>query len=53
MTTQRVTAEGSLQVAEHAASVADAELLFGHAIGARVRTNPEYFWDVMGVGEDQ
>jgi hypothetical protein len=48
-----VTAEGSLQAAEQPASVADAELLFGHAISAGVRTNSEYFWDVMGVGEDQ
>jgi sulfopropanediol 3-dehydrogenase len=45
VTTQRVTAEGSRLVAEHAAAVADAELMFGHAISARLRTNPEYFWD--------
>lgn len=52
VTTQRVTAEGSLEVAEHAASVADAELMFGHAISARLRTNPEYFWDAAGLGDD-
>ncbi len=51
VTTQRVNARGSLQVAEHAASVADAELMFGHAISARLRTNPEYFWDVIDAGE--
>lgn len=52
MTTQRVALEGSLVVAEHAASVADAELMFGHAISARLRTNPEYFWDVAAIGSD-
>ena len=52
VTTQRVTAEGSRLVAEHAAAVADAELMFGHAISARLRTNPEYFWDATpGVEE--
>jgi sulfopropanediol 3-dehydrogenase len=52
VTTQRVTPEGSLAVAEHAAAVADAELMFGHAISARLRTNPEYFWDVAGIEGD-
>jgi hypothetical protein len=32
-------------VAEHAAIVADAELMKGHAISARLRLNPEYFAD--------
>jgi sulfopropanediol 3-dehydrogenase len=43
VTTQRCTAEGNAQVAEAAAVVADAELMFGHAISARLRLNPEYF----------
>ncbi len=47
VTTQRVTARGSMQVAEHAAGLADAELMYGHAISARLRTNPEYFWDAL------
>ncbi len=47
VTTQRVDARGSMVVAEHAASVADAEMMFGHAISARLRTNPEYFWDAL------
>jgi len=45
VTTQRCTAEGSRQVAEHAAAVADAELMRGHAISARLRLNPEFFPD--------
>lgn len=53
VTTQRVAPEGSLAVAEHAAAVADAEQMFGHAISARLRTNPEYFWDVAGIEDDQ
>lgn len=53
VTTQRVTAEGSALVAEHAAAVADAELMFGHAISARLRVNPEYFWDAITDGADQ
>ena len=52
VTTQRVTAEGSRLVAEHAAAVADAELMFGHAISARLRTNPEYFWDAIAEMEE-
>jgi sulfopropanediol 3-dehydrogenase len=43
VTTQRCTAEGSRLVAEHAAAVADAELMRGHAISARLRLNPEFF----------
>jgi sulfopropanediol 3-dehydrogenase len=39
VTTQRCTAEGSMAVAEHDAVVADAELMEGHAISARL--NPE------------
>ncbi len=45
VTTQRCTAEGSRLVAEHAAAVADAELMRGHAISARLRLNPEFFPD--------
>jgi sulfopropanediol 3-dehydrogenase len=45
VTTQRCTAEGSRHVAEHAAAVADAELMRGHAISARLRLNPEFFPD--------
>lgn len=47
VTTQRVTAEGSAHTAEHAAVVADAELMFGHAVSARLRLNPEYFEDAL------
>lgn len=52
VTTQRVAPKGSLEVAEHAAAVADAELMFGHAISARLRTNPEYFWDVARIEDE-
>ena len=45
VTTQRCTAEGSRQVAEAAAVVADAELMYGHAVSSRLRLNPEYFDD--------
>jgi hypothetical protein len=34
-------------VAEPAAIVADAELMAGHAISARLRLNPEFFPDVL------
>lgn len=51
VTTQRCTAAGSLRVAEPAAVVADAELMFGHAISSRLRLNPEYFPDVLEEGE--
>jgi len=47
VTTQRVTAAGSAVVAEPAAVVADAELMFGHAISSRLRLNPEYFPDAL------
>ena len=47
VTTQRCTPEGSLQVAEAAAVVADAELMEGHAISSRLRLNPEYFPEMM------
>jgi sulfopropanediol 3-dehydrogenase len=47
VTTQRCTAAGSVRVAEEAAVVADAELMFGHAISARLRLNPEYFPDIL------
>lgn len=52
VTTQRVTAAGSALVAEHAAAVADAELMFGHAISARLRLNPEYFWDALDTEDE-
>lgn len=48
VTTQRCTPEGDRRVAEHAAVVADAELMFGHAVSARLRLNPEYFPEAMG-----
>lgn len=47
VTTQRCTAEGSKVVAEHTAVVADAELMFGHAVSSRLRLNPEYFPDIV------
>jgi sulfopropanediol 3-dehydrogenase len=53
VTTQRVTATGSALVAEHAAAVADAELMYGHAISARLRRNPEYFWDAFDTGSEE
>ena len=46
VTTQRLTAQGSVAVAEHGAVVADAELMFGHAISARLRLDPKFFPDV-------
>jgi sulfopropanediol 3-dehydrogenase len=49
VTTQRCTAEGSLAVAEHGAVVADAELMFGHAITARLRLDPKFFPDVEAL----
>ena len=53
VTTQRVTAQGSALVAEPAAVVADAELMFGHAISARLRLNPEYFPDALAAQEER
>ena len=47
VTTQRCSAEGSMAIAEHTAVVADAELMFGHAISSRLRLNPEYFPDIV------
>ena len=47
VTTQRCEAAGSRLVAEPAAIVADAELMAGHAISARLRLNPEFFPDVL------
>lgn len=52
VTTQRVTARGSAIVAEPAAAIADAELMFGHAISARLRLNPEYFPDSLMSDEN-
>jgi len=49
VTTVRCTAEGSRRVAEHGAVVADAELMFGHAVSSRLRLNPEYFADALEV----
>jgi len=53
VTTQRVDARGSAAVAEPAAVVADAELMYGHAISARLRLNPEYFGDALEAQEDE
>jgi sulfopropanediol 3-dehydrogenase len=47
VTTQRCDPIGSLAVAEAAAVVADAELMAGHAISARLRLNPEFFPDIL------
>jgi sulfopropanediol 3-dehydrogenase len=52
VTTQRCDAQGSRQVAEPAAVVADAELMEGHAISARLRLNPEFFPDVLEGADD-
>jgi sulfopropanediol 3-dehydrogenase len=49
VTTQRCEPQGSMQVAEPAAVVADAELMAGHAISARLRLNPEFFPDVLEI----
>jgi sulfopropanediol 3-dehydrogenase len=49
VTTQRCGPEGSKQVAEPAAVVADAELMAGHAISSRLRLNPEFFPDILEV----
>lgn len=51
VTTQRCEPQGSLAVAEHAAVVADAEMMYGHAISARLRLNPEYFPEVLELGD--
>jgi sulfopropanediol 3-dehydrogenase len=51
VTTQRCDALGSRSVAEPAAIVADAELMAGHAISARLRLNPEFFPDALASDE--
>ncbi|MET0565672.1 MAG: histidinol dehydrogenase [Acidimicrobiia bacterium] len=51
VTTQRCSPQGSMQVAEPAAVVADAELMEGHAISARLRLNPEFFPDVLEMSD--
>jgi sulfopropanediol 3-dehydrogenase len=51
VTTQRCDALGSRSVAEPAAVVADAELMAGHAISARLRLNPEFFPDALASDE--
>jgi sulfopropanediol 3-dehydrogenase len=59
VTYQRVTAEGSARVAGSTAAIADAELMFGHALTARLRLDPERFADAVRaippgppIGED-
>ncbi|HEX2404152.1 MAG TPA: histidinol dehydrogenase [Acidimicrobiia bacterium] len=51
VTTQRCSPQGSMQVAEPAAVVADAEQMEGHAISARLRLNPEFFPDVIEMSD--
>jgi sulfopropanediol 3-dehydrogenase len=51
VTTQRCGPDGSMATAEHAAVVADAEMMHGHAISARLRLDGEYFPDVIGLGD--
>ena len=51
VTTQRCTAEGDRQVAEHAAVVADAEFMYGHAVSSRLRLDPEYFAEASSWSE--
>ena len=51
VTTQRCDALGSRSVAEPAAVVADAELMAGHAISARLRLNPEFFPDILDASD--
>ena len=52
VTTQRCDPVGSLSVAEPAAVVADAELMSGHAISARLRLNPEFFPEILEVTDE-
>jgi sulfopropanediol 3-dehydrogenase len=47
VTYQRVTTEGSARVAESAAAISDAELMFGHALTARLRLDPDRFPDAL------
>ena len=49
VTYQRVTAEGSARVAASTAAIADAELMFGHALTARLRLDPDRFPDALPV----
>lgn len=42
-----VTAEGSARVAEPTAAIADAELMFGHALTAGLRLDPERYPDAL------
>ncbi|TDI50319.1 MAG: histidinol dehydrogenase [Acidobacteria bacterium] len=51
VTTQRCTAEGDRHVAEHAAVVADAEFMYGHAVSSRLRLDPEYFAEASSWSE--
>jgi sulfopropanediol 3-dehydrogenase len=47
VTYQRVTAEGSARVAASTAAIADAEQMFGHALTARLRLDPERYPDAV------
>ncbi len=47
VTYQRVTADGSARVAASTAAIADAELMFGHALTARLRLDPDRFPDAQ------
>ena len=47
VTYQRVTAEGSARVAESTAVIADAEMMFGHALTARLRLDPDRYPDAL------
>jgi len=49
VTYQRVTAEGSARVAETAAAISDAEMMYGHALTARLRLDPERFPDARSA----
>jgi sulfopropanediol 3-dehydrogenase len=51
VTTQRSSAEGDRLVAEHAAVVADAEFMYGHAVSSRLRLDPEYFEEALSWSE--
>lgn len=47
VTYQKVTAEGSARVALSTAAIADAELMFGHALTARLRLDRARFPDAL------
>jgi sulfopropanediol 3-dehydrogenase len=47
VTYQRVTAEGSARVAETAAAISDAEMMYGHALTARLRLDVDRFPDAL------